>query len=345
MVLPSVISMEAIDAYGTGGRKLNHLASKPITAALLQIRCDLRANPSATASKEQDTFQPSSAFTLDSVPRPENSLPDRIVWGKLPIRSHLRTVKGSKRHVDAQSISPSEDLPSVKAVMQLRQAENMVNNELHFRYRGSVSGWKLSPIRDMHRKKLHGLPPRPNSTLPDSAHGGEDYEQPARPRSTDPWNPLFQGVQGSNMKENSAAVAQQFSAIQRMLYDNSSRHNYRRDGQPQPPSHTKENDDIAARPHRPDTTSGPKVEHELQASPLPTTASRTSTQASKQSAGMKKLSRARGDRSSRSDTSVWSGDWINALDADLSLGGAEPYLTYLKSRTASNSLSSIGSHL
>lgn len=34
----------------------------------------------------------------------------------------------------------------------------MVNNELHFQFRGSVMGWKLSPIKsDQHRRRLMPL--------------------------------------------------------------------------------------------------------------------------------------------------------------------------------------------
>jgi hypothetical protein len=209
----------------------------------------------------------------------------------------------------------------------------MVFNELLFQYRGSISGWKLSPIRDVHRKKLQALPSRPNSTLPwmESSSPGSSTPtsniEPARSKSTEPMasrqsHQIFEGVQGSNVLENSAK--QQFFVIQR-LHD---RYAEKRNSQ-KLSGHMEEKF-----LHGPDILQASAEEQTMQSSTDLQTFSRPSSKSLSKGSG--NFSQVPHENSGNNDTGVSSGDWFEPAS---SVGSAEPYLSYLKAKMTSTMVS------
>lgn len=153
-------------------------------------------------------------------------------FNKLPVRSQLRSVRGPR--LRSGNTQPWVIDPDVKELMQMRQAADMVNNELQFQFRGSVSGWKLSPIRGAHKTRLlrRTLPLRPSSNLPwaeqnraNISRSGDDFA-PSRPGTTSPVQQLsmdkvilhkhLEGTQGNNLWEP-AAVIQKLDMHEKVL--------------------------------------------------------------------------------------------------------------------------------
>lgn len=188
-------------------------------------------DPNLEAAHQSVTCENNSNNALakgDQAPRrinwPAGSFIDPPLGGfnKLPVRSQLRSVRGPRlRSGNTQHWVID---PDVKELMQMRQAADMVNNELQFQFRGSVSGWKLSPIRGAHKTRLlrRTLPLRPSSNLPwaeqnraNLSRSGDDYAH-ACPGTTSPVLQLsmhkvnlhkhFEGTQGNNLWETAAVI-------------------------------------------------------------------------------------------------------------------------------------------
>jgi hypothetical protein len=218
-----------------------------------------------------------------------------------------------------------------------RQAETMVFNELLFQYRGSISGWKLSPIRDFHRKKLQPLQSRPSSTLPWMENNSQGSStqitnfEPARSKSTEPMasiplRPVIECIQGSNVLEIPAR--QQFFVIQ-SLQD---KYAEKRSSQQQP-TYVKE----GSLPG-PQNVEASMEEQSMPSSTEPKTFSRSSSKQSL-SKGSTNFSQVRHENSGNNGTGGWSGDWFEPAERGSAVGSAEPYLSFLKAKMTNTLLS------